>query len=264
MEFTNYWFSTGTPTFLIKMIQRDGIDKIDGLFISEPMFEESFKSYDPAMFNVSKLPLLFQTGYLTIKSIIRDGEETRYILGMPNYEVRKSFSNGILTACAGNAFDTVQILSIKIRSAIDNCRADILTQELTALFAQIPYDLHIDKEAYYHSLFLLLFTMLGFEVIGELHTNRGRIDAVLELGKKAIITEIKYSKSASVKALTDNALKQIKDKKYYESFLSKFSGKSAGKQIIFMGIGFRTGKGREKLRLGCKINVMNPKKTRIN
>ncbi|MDR0415448.1 MAG: PD-(D/E)XK nuclease domain-containing protein, partial [Prevotellaceae bacterium] len=101
------------------------------------------------------------------------------------------------------------------------------------LLAHIPSILHIEKEAYYHSLFLLMMKLLGFDIQGEVLTNIGRIDAVWRQPGLTVVAEVKYQAQGAIDNLLDEAMKQIHDRRYYEAFLDKkvtllaiaFSGK---------------------------------------
>jgi ribosomal protein S13 len=108
----------------------------------------------------------------------------------------------------------------KISKALKEKNGENLEKSLRELFANIPYDLTTERESYYHSLFLLAARMSGYEVDGEVHTDKGRIDAVLKKGSDVIIVEIKYGKESKVEQLLKEAMEQIKDKKYYEKYVS--------------------------------------------
>jgi hypothetical protein len=124
-----------------------------------------------------------------------------------------------------------------------------LEESLKTLFANIPYDLHISKEAYYHSMFLMLMTVAGYEVEGEVHTDKGRIDAVLKKDSSVIIVEIKYSKEKTIDKMIEEAMKQIRDKKYYEKY-------SKGK-VSLLAVAFSNNKG-----IGCKFEGKTQKAAR--
>ncbi|MDR0485612.1 MAG: ATP-binding protein [Elusimicrobiota bacterium] len=241
-EFANYWFGTGTPTFLIEMIKKDGIDGIKDAYQTRPLSGTAFKSYDPSRFNDSRLPLLFQTGYLTIKSAVLNTDDPKYVLGMPNYEVRKSFSEEILSYFVEKPKDKIQGIADDICDGIKSCDEGLIERALLSLFAHIPYPLRIKKEAYYHSIFIVLMKLMNFDIDAEQMTNLGRIDAVLSLGQKAIITEVKHSIKKPAATLLKEAFKQIKDKKYYEKYL--------GKEIILLGIVF------DGKNVKCKIKAI--------
>lgn len=106
-------------------------------------------------------------------------------------------------------------------------------QMLQSLFAGIPYPLHIEEEAYYHSLFYMILKLMGAEISAEVATDRGRIDAVLDCDERIYIIECKYGEpGCTLATLTQNALRQIHQKQYYTPFLDR------GKTIVLLGIGF--------------------------
>ena len=92
---------------------------------------------------------------------------------------------------------------------------------LDAMFARIPYQLHIPCDAYYHSLILLWLNMLGFDVLGEVPTDIGRIDAVWRQEDRVVIAEIKHDENSTLEALLQEAFEQIHDRRYYEAFSRK-------------------------------------------
>jgi Holliday junction resolvase-like predicted endonuclease len=100
------------------------------------------------------------------------------------------------------------------------------------LFAGIPYQLHLPREAYYHSLLLLWLNMLGFEVQAEVSTNQGRIDAVWTWKERVVIAEVKYAAKGKVEPLLEAAMTQIREQRYFERY--------AGEQhrIALLALGF--------------------------
>jgi Holliday junction resolvase-like predicted endonuclease len=96
-----------------------------------------------------------------------------------------------------------------------------LEEGLVELYANIPYDLHIGQEKYYHSLFLLTMGLIGYEVEGEVHTDKGRIDAILRKEEKMIVVEIKYvkEKGSDIESKVKEAIAQIRERKYYEKYM---------------------------------------------
>jgi hypothetical protein len=125
----------------------------------------------------------------------------------------------------------VDSLRNRMRTNFLNKDSENLNLNLREMIANVPYQLHVDKEKYYHSIFLLWLNLLGFEIDGEISTDKGRMDATLIIGKEAFIIEIKFSKDANkIDTLIDEALNQIKNKKYYEKYL-KYN-------MNFLGIAF--------------------------
>jgi len=217
-EFGNYWFSSGTPTFLIHLLKEKNNLKS---FLSDVKGgSEIIDSYDPDD-NMPTVPLMFQTGYLSIKKKEYFNVETEYSLAIPNEEVKNSLLKHLLTAFANYPINNIDKLRKDLIKSFLNKDSEKLNLKLKEVFGNIPYHLHQENEAYYHSLFLLCLYLLGFKVDGEISTDKGRIDGVLIYENQAFIIEIKFSKEKeNPQLLVKKALKQINDKKYYEKYLS--------------------------------------------
>jgi hypothetical protein len=228
-KFDNYWFRTGTPTFLIELLKSR--NQMNPALESVETDSSAFDSYDPA--KIGEIPLLFQTGYLTIKHIRRIADQYIYTLNIPNLEVRNSFFKYLLNAYSNYPTEKIQPLTFNMQQQIHNGDVSGLEQNLQLLLAHIPNNLHIPKEAYYHSLFLLLMKVLGFDIQGEIQTNVGRIDAVWHQSELTVVAEIKYHFRKSIDSLLKEAMAQIRDRKYYEAYLDK--------KVMLMAIAF-TGK----------------------
>jgi len=229
--FNNYWFSTGTPTFLINLIKEQ--KKLPETFENIQTYDlvgssESFK-------NFPLIPILFQTGYLTIDRIIMDGVRQVYQLTYPNEEVRHSLITYIAAEFINKDLYEIQPEAIKLRDALLKERPMEFIKYLQSFFADIPARLHLPKEAYYHSLVYMMLRLTGTQILLEKETDKGRIDGVLELSDKVYIIEFKFATNKRVKrveTLAQKAILQIEEKKYYEAFLA------SGKKIILFGIGF--------------------------
>lgn len=215
-EFGNYWFESATPSFLIKLMKEKNFDvkKMQGLEVRE----ENLSVYE--IENLSAVPLLFQTGYLTIKEY--DNDFMTYRLGYPNFEVENSFQYALLRSYSYTETDGYLISLIR---ALRNDDFETFFDTLRIFFADIPYDLQIKKEKYYQTVFYLIFSLIGLKVEAEVKTNKGRIDAVI-IDKDVYIFEFKFNGDK------DNALRQIKEKKYFE----KYQG--TGKEIYLFGVEF--------------------------
>ncbi len=221
-SFGNFWFSTGTPTFLVKLIKSQQNDLVE--FENLPVKSYTFESYD--IENMDIAGVLFQTGYLTIKQITIENSDNTYHLSYPNQEVRDSFLNYLFGEYTQKKLSSGTRILDRMRKAIAVDDMDRLIQEIKSLFASIPYHIFIgEREAYYHSIIYLVLRLNGAVIKCEDPTNTGRIDAVLETGNKIYIMEFKMGSA-------QDALAQIKEMKYYE----KFQGSE--KEIILMGIGF--------------------------
>ncbi len=221
-RFKNFWFTTGTPGFLINSIkkQQSEIMQFDNL----PVTGYTFDSFDVE--NLEIPSLLFQTGYLTIKKITVKKLEETYHLSYPNKEVRDSFLTHLFGAYVQQKMTFSTRLLERVNDALEADDMDAFVREMRSLFASIPYNIFIGRlEAYYHTIIYLILKLTGASVKVEDPTNIGRIDAVVEARKKIYIMEFKIGSA-------DDALAQIKRMKYYQKYLGK------GKKVVLMGVGF--------------------------
>jgi hypothetical protein len=203
-----------------------------------------FKGFD--LNNIGGMSFMFQAGYLTVKDKQIIDKEAKYKLEIPNHEVKDAISQNLLIAYT--KFEDYQLEKIAetIHIQIENRDVQGLEQSLKKLFAQIPYTLYLEAEEYYHSIYLAMLLCFGFKVQGERMTNIGRIDAVLKLENLTAIVEIKYSHEKSIEKMLDEAMNQIKDKKYYEAYLDK--------SVTLLAIGFSAGENKDRLTdIGCKF-----------
>ncbi|MDR0688253.1 MAG: ATP-binding protein [Prevotellaceae bacterium] len=230
-RFTSYWFDTGTPTFLIDIIQRR--NRTDAILEPLVVSDSIFKGYNPP--NMDEVPLLFQTGYLTIKQVELVGETLLYTLGAPNSEVNKAFLSCLLEAYGKYPGYQVDQLRRTMEEQIGSCDEAGFAGSLEAMVATVPYELHRADEAYYHTMMLIWMRLLGFKVQGEKSNNRGRADAVWEQPGLTVIAEIKYHAEKKVDALLSEAMAQIRKRRYYNSSIGRvillgvaFSGKDVG------------------------------------
>lgn len=248
-RFDNYWFSSGTPTFLMEQVKKQK-------FLPEQL--EHIKTNDltgesSQIHTIPIVPLLFQTGYLTIEKVEMQGLSQRYFLNYPNEEVKDSFITHVLAAFLDVDASGVAPESVGLRDALLSGRHDQFLQGLRSIFADIPSRLHLANEAYYHSLVYLILRMTGFKMLLEKETDSGRIDGVLELPDKIYILEFKFAvnkRVKQVKTLSQQALKQIKVKKYAEPYLAYC------KPIYLLGLGFL-----EK-ELDCRLEIINEQTVR--
>jgi hypothetical protein len=215
-RFSNYWFESATPSFLVKLIKEKSFDikKMQDLEVRE----ENLSTYE--IEDLALVPLLFQTGYLTIKGY--DDEFMTYRLGYPNFEVENSFQYALLRSYSYTETNGYLVSLIR---ALRNDDFETFFDTLSVFFADIPYDLHIEKEKYYQTVFYLIFSLIGLKVEAEVKTNKGRIDAVI-IDKDIYIFEFKFNGNKN------KALSQINDKRYFE----KYQG--TGKEIYLFGVEF--------------------------
>jgi hypothetical protein len=230
MEFQNYWFASGTPTFLIKKVREQHLDIAE--LEQQTLGLQSFDSYD--IEHLEAYPLLFQTGYLTITAVKRSRRGSKnYILSFPNFEVQESLLTYLLADFAGKPVPKIQPLYERMLDALDAEQIEEFITIMQSLFSGIPFPLHIDQESYYHSLFYMILKLMGANIDVEVLTDKGRIDGVLEFDQKIYVIECKYGEPGrKMETLTSNALQQIHTKKYYEPFLH------SGKKVLLLGVGF--------------------------
>ncbi len=235
VDFGNFWFSSGTPTFLIDLIKKQKAlpENFENMRVADLLGStESLEDFP-------LIPLLFQTGYLTISRTERQGVEKFYYLDYPNEEVRRSFIMHVLAAFLHKQQFKVTPEALRLKEALYDENTDRFLLILRSFLADIPARLHIPKEAYCHSLVYMLLRLVGVKLLLEKETDKGRIDAVLELPDKVYIIEFKFAQNKrvkNVKTLAGQAMRQIEARKYHESYVG------AGKKIILFGIGFLEGK----------------------
>ncbi len=220
-SFNNYWFATGTPTFLIEQIKKKEYDISDLELTESTMY--MFDSFD--IENIDLTTLLFQTGYLTIERIEKDIDESKnYILSVPNNEVKMALVNYLLANYTKKEVGRVKTPYMNMLKMLRDEKIEEFITQLKTIYASIPYILYVDKEAYYHSLFYLMLSIMGAKIDVEVLTDKGRIDGVVEIGDLIYVIEFKMGTAKE-------AMEQIKDRKYYEKFMDR------GKKIVLLGVG---------------------------
>lgn len=211
----DYWFESGTPTFLFKQMQRfhTDISKLDDITAPESAFNRPTETLTNA------LPLLYQSGYLTIKDY--DRESRMYRLGIPNQEVRIGLTENMLPFFIGIDGADVQVgCAFKTYKALKNGDVDLAMRELQAFFAGVPY---IDgfkkkladastREGFYEYTMYLILSMMNIYVQTQVRVQGGRIDMVVFSTSATYIFEFKVNDTAA------NALSQIDEKRYAASF----------------------------------------------
>jgi len=255
-NFENFWYQSGTPTMLVNLITKRAQE---GTFSKQPMDYRNVKvtkaTFQSAEIrDISIESLLFQTGYLTVTKMERDDGIDYYTLDYPNHEVRWSFIAHILQRYAKIPQREIEPGALRLKKALRQGEEETFIILLRKYFALIPYQLRYNAdEAYYHSLFQMLFTLVGIEMLSERSTDKGRIDGVIEFEDKICLLEFKHKRSGTLATLTNNALKQIETKKYTEAYVEK------GRPIYLIGVGFlekhKDAKGKILLEIDAKWKV---------
>lgn len=220
--FENHWFSTGSPSFLFKLLRQNQMPA----YLLEKLSGDNTLLDSADVNNINVISLLFQTGYLTIKKVYPALSGTTYDLGYPNHEVTQSFQRYLLVDYLKreSSYLSTRLIS-GLKEALEAQNLPGFIEILKAVFAGIPHTLFLPDEAYYHSVIYLVLKLLGFSILAEPLTNQGRLDALLELPDKIYILEYKMSSATA-------ALNQIKKKQYDQPY------RASGKQIILLGIAF--------------------------
>jgi hypothetical protein len=222
----NYWFDRGTSGALIDLLaQMPPVDvtAIEHNVYPSTMFDLPFENFD------DPLPILYQSGYLTIKTSERDESEYFYTLGMPNQEVRRGFAECLYKHVAGKGSEASR--GVFFQAYVKFRRTGDLSpfiEAIKAFYAGLPYHWEKDNrnEHYYHALLYTLLTSFGADVVAEEPTARGNSDLTLRLPKGIFVMEIKYNHTA------DEALAQIDAKGYAEKY------RTDGRPVTKVGIAF--------------------------
>ncbi len=221
-DFQNFWFETGTPTFLVKLLNRERKYNLENQQVSALVL---------SAFEIERIDaytLLFQTGYLTICA--RDGQT--YTLSYPNQEVKHALLQHLLAEYSGEYPSQTAIRALQLKEALAQDDVAEFVATLNGLFASIPYQIFIaDKEAYrraapYHSVIFLSLSLVDLFVQAEVSQAKGRPDAVVHTESAIYVLEFKLDQSAEV------ALEQIKTNHYAAPYLSQ------GKAVRAVGFNF--------------------------
>lgn len=218
-RFGSYWFDTGTPTYLYERLRRNPIDETE--LDSLPLVPQSDFDISPEISDNS-LPMLYQTGYLTIKSY--DTRMQLYTLGYPNKEVKIGFTRGLLNEYPSKA-STASGFVAHFYAAMDSQDIDLAMSKLQAYLAGIPNDLENKSEKHYQTIIYLIFSLLGFYIQTEVKTAIGRADALCRTDNSIYVFEFKVDGSA------EDALKQIDEKGYMLPY--RFED---GKRLVKVGV----------------------------
>ena len=229
MKLDNYWFASGTPTFLIHQLQhyKTNIMSLDRLEVPSSAFDQPTENMKDA------LPLLYQSGYLTIKNYDRDIEA--YTLSIPNQEVRIGYAKGLLPIYTGlNDADVQMGFAAKFWRALKKGDVDLAMQEMKAYLAGVPYvegfkeklkDV-ANREGFYEYTMYLIFSMLNVYVRTQVKCAGGRVDMVVWMPDTTYVFELKTNDTA------ENALKQIDSQGYAIPY------EAAGRRVVKVGVRF--------------------------
>lgn len=205
LEFGNYWFETGTPTYLVELLKRNHYD------LERMANEETDADVLNSIYgDESPIPVIYQSGYLTIKDY--DHRFGIYRLGFPNREVEEGFIKFLLPFYTRMNKVEAPFEIQKFVNEIETGQPDAFFQRLGSFFADTPYELARDLEVHYQNVLFIVFKLVGFYVQVEYHTSEGRVDLVLQTDKFIYVMEFKLDGTA------EEALRQINEKHYARPF----------------------------------------------
>ncbi len=220
--FKNFWFETGSPTFLMKKMKE--ADKKIHEPINREVNENTFIKYDIDHLNTTAI--MFQTGYLTIKDA--DWRKNTYRLDFPNKEVRDSFLNFAVEHYADSSPDEMSYIVELLLEALARNEMERFLPALQAQFSSITVK-QLDKvkeyEGFYHSIIYIVLKLLGIQIQCEVQSSFGSTDAVIMTEEHIYVLEFKMGTAAS-------ALEQIKQKKYHAPYLAD------QRDLVLVGFGF--------------------------
>jgi hypothetical protein len=220
-KYANYWFSTGTPTFLIELLQQMNFD-VTGM---ESITKVRAEDFDRATENITNpVPVLYQSGYLTIKSF--DPVFKDYTLGYPNEEVRLGVVESLVPSYVHR--DTLTSNSFVAGCYRDLYKNDVdsCMEKMKSFFASIPYDLKNKTEKDFQTIFYLVFRLMGFYTDVEVKSAIGRADLVVYSPASIFVFEFK------VDGTPEEALAQINSKNYAIPYVSD------GRKVVKIGVNF--------------------------
>ena len=217
----DYWFGSGTPTYLIEKMREFHV-----LPSQLGRVRAKASSFDAATERMTSLtPLLYQSGYLTIKDYEKKIDV--YTLDFPNKEIEVGLFDSLLPGYLGSGIDEGRVVIADISSYINSGEMDEALQMLADFLETIPYCDNTNYEGHYQQMLYIFFALLtSYDILVEQHTAKGRIDITLETADTIYVMELKFNKSA------EEALAQIEAKHYADAF------KMSGKMVVKIGLNF--------------------------
>ena len=230
--FRSFWFATGTPTFLVRTLEKQKEICIRDILENAEMSENALQDYRPDMNN--PIPILFQSGYLTLKDY--DERMGLYKLGFPNDEVKYGFLDNLVPAYTSISKDASGLFIGNFVRAIEKGDTESFMKRMYTACAGLPYSLASKenvqmRERDYQIAFYIIFSLMGQFVQTEVVSSKGRADCVVHTDDTIYIFEFKLMGSGTPK----EAIQQIKEKGYAEPY------KTSGKKIVLIGAVFADG-----------------------
>ena len=221
-RFSDYWFETGTPSFLVYQLKKTGYP-LDAM-TTEELSTDTLNSID--IMDTNPLPLLYQSGYLTLKDY--NVEFDSYTLGFPNQEVERGFIKYLLPNYSPQTLDKSSYSIAQFVKDIRKGDAEGFMQRLEDFFATGDYQVMGNMEIYFQNTLYVFFRLLGFYVEVERRTSRGRVDVVMQTPDYVYVMELKINQTAAA------ALQQIEEKGYARPFAND------SRPLFKIGVNFST------------------------
>lgn len=217
-DFKSYWFSTGTPTFLLELLKKKNVlvTQLEGIVSSASRFDQ------PTERITDPVPVLYQSGYITIKHY----EGGMYLLGFPNDEVREGFNQSLLSYISPDYMGERDSFAWEFRQAMYKDDIDTAMEAFKVFLAGFPYDIHMNRENQFQAIIYTVFETLNFTIRAEARTAKGRVDILVQTPTSIFVMELKIDKTA------EEALAQIDEKSY------ALPWKHDGRRIFKVGINF--------------------------
>ncbi len=186
-RFRNYWYDTGTPTFLLELIRSAQLNPL--IFDGSELPESVMMATDVE--NLDAISLMFQTGYLTIQAVLQDFIGETYFLTYPNEEVRRAFSSSLIQEYANVLPSGANQLGLELQRALIRLDWTVFFAALNRTLAAVPYEIFPRQEIYVHSLVHIMLISTGLKVLSQVPTSLGRMDTLVETPNHSIILEYK-------------------------------------------------------------------------
>jgi len=202
-DFGNYWFQTGTPTYLVELLKESNYDLrrlIEGIELKSSAFTEYRAEAN------NPIPMIYQSGYLTITAY--DKKYDLYTLNFPNEEVRYGFIEFVLPYYTAVTNDESGFHIANFCKDLEAGQTEAFMQRLKVFFAKIPYELNNENEKHYQAIFYVIFTLMGQYIDAEVRSADGRADAIVKTKDCIYVFEFKLNGTA------EDAIKQIDEKDY--------------------------------------------------
>ena len=233
-QFGNYWFTTGTPTFLVETIRNEYFapKDLEDIEVHEHFFDKF------SLEHLDIVGLLYQTGYLTIKSVEHSVYDTQYLLGYPNIEVQRSLEHNLVEAFTYQTTSTVSNALVKMQRGLKTGDVDLFMQFLKIILSDLKYNWQPPRqyakeeelfrmwEGYFHAILYVITSYMNMSIKAEVQHNKGRVDLIAEVADFIYLMEFKLDGSST------DAIEQIKQREYAAAYAN------SNKKVFLVGVNF--------------------------